>query len=119
MKTEQPLLITTVKHNSLQSVSSIPARRAFSFDGYLPDETMPVLGITTSEADEHSQVSVMCKGIALCETFNTLTTYTPGMQIAVRDSAGRVGPVEDDTSLIGQCLDSVSGSNIFIRVLLK
>jgi len=117
MKTEQPLLITTIKHQ-FQNIETVPRNRAIAYDGELADETMVIAGISNAEVPAKTEIPVMCAGIALCRTYDTSETYTPGMDIAVRID-GKVGPVSDPTSKVGKCMDSVTGAGILIRVKLN
>ena len=121
MKTEQPILVTTV--NIAGSYFGVPttfSKNTFcGVDGGLAPTAEPSLGVVyedhtlEAEADTH-QLPVIVSGIALVKSGAAVAA---GVALE-KDTSGRV--IAQSTGyLVGISLDAATGANELIRVLIK
>ncbi|HOI31112.1 MAG TPA: DUF2190 family protein [Melioribacteraceae bacterium] len=108
MKTEQPLLITSVT-----AAASIPKNRFVGFSGNLPSAGAVCLGVSNAETSPGEQMPVTVIGIVLVVAAATIAAGDP----VESDSAGKAIP-KTSGALTGYALDpGVTGDSI--RILLK
>ena len=108
MKTEQPILITSILANQ-----DFPKNRFISFDGYLGSEGAKSLGVCSAETSLNELAPVACNGIVLIET---TAAVSQGAKVQTYDD-GYAGP-DNGGPTEGYALDAATGANEFIRVLL-
>lgn len=109
MKTEQPILIT-----SILAADDLAKNTFIDFFGYTANGSAKCLGVCNADTSTDEQAPVTVKGIALVKTS---VAFVIGDAIKV-DGSGLatvigVGPIE------GYALDAASGANELIRVLLS
>lgn len=110
MKTEQPLLITSVL---CTQVSGIMKNRFIHFDGNYGREGHKSLGVCNAETAYNEMIPVMAKGIALVVTGDAVSVGDPLESfddgVAIPHTTGH---------LEGYAMDDAVGSGILIRILL-
>lgn len=111
MKTEQPILITTVEANADLSSAK---NKFISVSGILSSMDDIPLGVLAANTDLGEQAPVIAAGIALVYT---AASILQGAQVQCDDN----GLVSSKSSgdMVGIALDAASGANELIRVLLK
>ncbi len=111
MKTEQPILITSIK-----ATEDIPKHRVISVDGSLGTASGPygVLGISNADTKNNEMIPVASLGIVLAETSTAIPKGNP------------VYPADDgfifnqgDGARLGISLDEATEAGQLIRVLLS
>jgi hypothetical protein len=110
MKTEQPVLITSVKADS----SLADKKNVFvSFTGSLCDEDEKALGVLNAETDTGEQAPVISLGIALILSGEDLSPGQP-----VRCGPGGKANAIGSGTLNGYCMDTAQGADELIRIKL-
>jgi len=107
MKTEQPILIT-----SIEAAEDLTKNLFVGFDGFKCSGASKSLGVCNAASSLGEEAPILCRGIALVTTGEAITV---GSEIKV--NAGKavvvgIGPVE------GYALDASLGADELIRVLL-
>ena len=113
MKTEQPRLITSVKAGE-----DLPKNVFINFAGYKADDEI-CLGVCNAGTDLGEEAPVMINGIAL-----VLSSASIGQGDYVKPASGGkavtvIGDPYADPAIRGLALDSASGADELIRVLLR
>src|SRR5512147_2619019 len=109
MKTEQPLLITSVK-----AAANISKNLFIGFDGNLCAANAKALGVSNAITDLSEQLPVTAKGIALVYSGGAISQ---GAKIASDANAKAVTFSTGDFN--GYALDASTGSDELIRILLN
>jgi len=107
MKTEQPILIT-----SITAIEDLSKNVFVDFFGSKSTGTDKSLGVCNADTSTGEQAPVVCRGIALVKTSAAISV---GAQVLCNNglaSPTGVGPAE------GYALDAASGAGELIRVLL-
>lgn len=109
MKTEQPVLITSVTAQADTSPYLF-----VGFDGAVLSSAVKALGVSNADTPSGEQLPVTAIGIAL---------VTSGAAVSVEDEVesdanGKAVPLDQGVSN-GYALDAASGADEVIRVLLK
>ena len=137
MKTEQPVLITSIK-----AAVNIVKNYLIGFDGNLCSANTKPLGVSNANANSGEQLPLTCKGIALVYSYQAITqgaalvcqtggkvapaanfnVVVPNGSTQVNSNAAQPtltlsGSVLPQT-IVGYALDSASGADELIRVLL-
>lgn len=107
MKTEQPILITSIK-----AAAALSKNLFIGFDGSLCDSSAKSLGVCNADTSEAEQAPIMCIGIALVKTSAAISL---GASV-YSDASGLAAA--SGTIVEGYALDSASGADELIRVLL-
>lgn len=110
MKTEQPLLITTI---TAASNLDIFKNHFIDFTGDVCINGAKALGVLNANTNDGEQAPVVVSGIALVKTGAAITV---GAKVE-SDSTGRAIPLGLGSSN-GYALDAASGADELIRVLL-
>ncbi|MBS4035907.1 MAG: DUF2190 family protein [Ignavibacterium sp.] len=110
MKTEQPLLITSVQ---CTNSSGIFKHRFVHFDGNYGREAYKSLGVCYADTSFNEMMPVMAKGIALVVTGDAVNVGDP-----IESFDDGVAIPQTTGFLEGYAMDSAVGSDILIRVLL-
>jgi len=112
MKTEQPILITTIK-----AAEALPKNLFINFSGYKADDEI-CLGVCNAETDLGEEAPVMTDGIALILSFAAI-----GQGDFVKPSVGKAitvtGDPYADPAIRGLALDAATGADELIRILLR
>ena len=109
MKTEQPILITSIK-----AAVDIPKNVFVSLSGNIADATHLPIGVSNDSAIAGDMIPVAVIGIALVQTGATpVTALSP----VTSDANGLAIPSTDASLTRGIALDA--GENSLIRVLLR
>lgn len=121
MLTEQPILITTViiPPNFIAVGTVIPKHVFVGPNGTIANTNDPSLGVNSSELIVDSEkvqysLSVIAEGIAIVKTG---AAVSQGIKLQI-DGLGRVIP-HSSGHYVGASLDSASGADQLIRVLIK
>ena len=137
MKTEQPILITSVK-----AAANISKNYLVGFDGNLCSTGAKPLGVSNADASTDEQLPLVCKGIALVYSFTSI----PQGSALICQTGGKVAPAANfhaaipngstpvnsnaaqptltlsgtvlPQTLVGYALDAATGADEQIRVLL-
>ena len=111
MLTEQPILITSIK---CTKVGGIIKNRFINFQGGFGTSDRKSLGVVNADTDQNEMTPVTVKGIAIVLSGGAITIGQPLQSFddgtAVSQEAG---PLE------GYSLDTASGANELIRILLS
>ncbi len=115
MKTEQPILITSV-----EAQSDLTKNLCVKVDGSLcSSEGDAFFGICNADTLEGEQAPIMVQGIALVYSGTSITAGN----IVITSDDGQVSPIEPDSSVlpyvVGTALDSASASGELVRILLR
>jgi Uncharacterized conserved protein (DUF2190) len=108
MKTEQPLLITSVK-----AVADITKNLFIGFDGDLCSANAKALGVSNADTDTDEDMPVMTVGIALVYSGDAVNQ---GDKVASDGNAKAVTFSTGDYN--GYALDASTGADELIRVKL-
>ena len=108
MKTEQPILITSVK-----AAANITKNLFVGFDGNLCSANAKALGVSNADTDIYEQLPVMSIGIALVYSGGAVTQEDK----VASDAAGKAVTFSTG-EYNGRALDSSTGADELIRVLL-
>jgi hypothetical protein len=110
MKTEQPILIT-----SITATADLSAKQNLfiGFDGAVCGNGVKPLGSLNANADLDEQAPVTCKGIALVYSGDTILK---GDKLQ-SNAAGKAIPYSSG-DIAGYALDASTGADELIRVLL-
>ena len=108
MKTEQPVLITSLKAGSF-----IPKNFFVGFDGGFCGPGSKALGVSNADTDVSQQLPVTVSGIALVYTNDAISV---GSKVE-SDSEGKAIPLSAG-ELNGYALDSATEGDQLIRILL-
>ncbi len=138
MKTEQPILITSIKASA-----NINKNYLVGFDGNLCSANAKPLGVSNANADSGEQLPVVCKGIALVYSYTTISqgaalvcqtggkvtpaanfnVVVPNGSTAVNSNSAQPTLTLSGTvlpqSLVGYALDAATGADELIRILLS
>jgi hypothetical protein len=109
MKTEQPILITTVT-----AQADITKNLFIDFDGSLCSAAAKSLGVSNADTVTDDDLPVMTNGIALIYSGAALSAGDP---VEADANAKAVTVAAGETN--GYALDDASGADELIRVLLK
>ena len=109
MKTEQPILITSVT-----AQAAISKNLFVGFDGNLCAAAAKSLGVSNAETDQGEELPVMAIGIALVYSGAAVSAGGP-VEANANAKAVPVSAGEKN----GEALDTASGADELIRVLLK
>jgi hypothetical protein len=109
MKTEQPLLITSVK-----AAANISKNLFIGFDGNLCAANAKALGVSNANTDLNEQLPVTAKGIALIYSGGAVSQ---GTKIASDANAKAVTFSTGESN--GFALDASTGADELIRILLN
>lgn len=112
MKTEQPILITTIKAASDLSSAK---HKFIGFDGSLCGDDIKPLGVLAANTEQGEQAPVIVKGIALVELFGTCNIGDT-MKSNEFSTASSV-PFSDDNRVAGFALDAGDTGDL-IRIVL-
>lgn len=110
MKTEQPILIT-----SIVAAANLSKNLFIGFNGALPASDVKTLGVVNADSDSGENAPVMVLGIALVYSNAAITQ---GAAVTTH-SNGKAKPISGSEIINGYALDSASGPDELIRVLLK
>jgi hypothetical protein len=111
MKTEQPILITSIK---CALNTGIEKHRFVGFDGNYGADGYKSLGVCNADTSVDEMIPVVAKGIAIVKTAGAISlgaavkSFDDGLA-----TAWDAGPVE------GYAMDAASGSDELIRILLS
>ncbi len=108
MKTEQPILIT-----SITAKVDLAKNLFVAFDGDICGNAAKALGVCNAETDLGEQAPVTSKGIALVLSGNTITQ---GDKIQSDANGKAITYVTGDAN--GFALDAATGADELIRVIL-
>ena len=138
MKTEQPILIT-----SIEAAADIPKNRIVGFDGNFAPIEGKALGVSNADASQGEQMSVVCVGIALIQSAGAIpkgeavSCTADGKAMAASDLSVSIPsgatPVTSDAAqptlelsgsqlpeyIVGYTLDEASGADELVRVKLN
>ena len=110
MKTEQPILITSVKVDATLA----DKKNVFvNFTGGLCDEDEKALGVLNAETDSGEQAPIVCSGIALILSGEDLSPGQP-VRCGPNGKANALGA----GTLNGYCMDNALGADELVRILL-
>ncbi len=109
MKTEQPILIT-----SIIATANLSKNLFVGFNGALPASDVKALGVVNADSDLGENTPVMVLGIALVFSNSAITQ---GASITTH-SNGKAKQVTSTEIINGYALDAASGVDELIRVLL-
>ncbi|WKZ71115.1 MAG: DUF2190 family protein [Melioribacteraceae bacterium] len=109
MKTEQPLLITSVK-----AAAETDAFLFVGFDGAVLSSAVKSLGVSHAHTESGEQLPVTVSGIALVLSGDAVSV---GAEVE-SDANGKAVPLDAGVSN-GYALDEATGADEVIRVLLK
>lgn len=107
MKTEQPILITTIK-----ATAALTKNLFVGFNGAICDGSANALGVCNADTSLDEQAPIMCIGIALVKSSAAISV---GASV-YSNATGQASP--SGTIIEGYALDSASGTDELIRVLL-
>ena len=110
MKTEQPLLIT-----SISAGADLSKNLFVSFAGVLPAADAKSLGVVNADTSSGNMAPVMLAGIALVKSSAAVSV---GAAVTT-DAAGKAKAVAAAEAVNGYSLDEASGPDELIRILLK
>lgn len=110
MKTEQPILITTITAGA-----ALGKNLFVSFAGVLPSADVKALGVVNADTDSGEQAPVVVSGIVLVKSS---AAVTQGVAVTT-DAAGKAKAVATTEVINGYALDPASGADELIRILLK
>jgi hypothetical protein len=110
MKTEQPILITSIK-----AVSEVDKHRFITAGGTQGTDEFYPLGVSNAATSIGEEIPVICYGIVLVETGAALA-YS---QDVMSDTEGKAIPSTNGNLTRGVALEPSSGANELIRILLK
>lgn len=85
--------------------------------GAVPAAGALVIGVIHEDVDAGDPVPVGVKGMAVCESGNTIT-LTNGMAKVEVDNQGRVVPATTG-EVVGIAIDAATGSGQYVRVILS
>jgi len=109
MKTEQPVLITSVTAQA----DTLPYLFV-GFDGAVLSSAVKALGVSNAETPQDEQLPLLAVGIALVTSGDAVSV---GDQVE-SDTNGKAVPLDAGVSN-GYALDQATGADEVIRVLLK
>ncbi len=111
MKTEQPILITSIK-----ATQDTPKHRVITATGGLGSSTGPygVLGVSNADTKNNEMIPVASLGIVLVETASSIGKGNP----AYPTDNGLVSS-QGDSASFGIALDEATASGQLVRVLLS
>jgi Uncharacterized conserved protein (DUF2190) len=109
MKTEQPILITSVK-----AAANITKNLFIGFDGDICSANVKSLGVSNADTDADEELPVMAIGIALVYTG---AAVSQGDKIA-SDASGKAVTFSSG-EYNGYALDASTGADELIRILLN
>lgn len=107
MKTEQPILVTTVK-----AAAELTKNYFVAFDGTVATASAKALGVCNADSALNEQAPITCRGIAVVKTSAAISLGAP----VYSDASGLAA--SSGTYIEGYALDAASGSDELIRVLL-
>jgi len=110
MKTEQPVLITSVK---IDSTLANKKNLFCNFTGGLCDEDEKSLGVINAEMDAGEEAPIVVSGIALVLSGEDLSPSQP-VRCGPNGKANALGA----GTLNGYCLDNALSADELVRVLL-
>lgn len=110
MKTEQPLLITSIKASA-----DLSKNHFVGFDGNLPVANSKPLGVVNADTGAGNMCPVVVSGIALVKTASAVQR---GSAVAT-DASGRAVPVLNFTVSIPQGLTPVQSTSSFPSLLIN
>ena len=113
MKTEQPILITSITASGNEG-ATIPKNVLVSFSGAILGNTAKQFGVCNAETLVGEQMPVVVLGIALVLSYSALNIGDPLMC----GDDGKVCPQDPGENLVGYALDSAAGEDELVRVLL-
>jgi hypothetical protein len=136
MKTEQPILITSIK-----AAVNISKNYLVGFDGNICANNAKPLGVSNADTSTDEQLPLVCNGIALVYSYQALSQGDPLVchtgKVNTADSLAVGIPVDSTPVLsdaaqptlsitgsilpqviVGYALDDASGADVLIRVLL-
>lgn len=110
MKTEQPILIT-----SIAAAADLSAKQNLfiGFDGAVCGSGVKPLGVLSANTDENEQAPVCCLGIALVYSGAALSAGAK-----VQSNAAGKAITYSSGAVAGYVLDAATGADELIRVLL-
>jgi len=108
MKTEQPILITTIKASS-----NINKHLFIGFDGDLCSAAAKSFGVSNADSDSGDEMPVMAEGIALVLSGAAVSQSDP----VESDANAKAIPVSAG-EINGYALDDASGADELIRIKL-
>ncbi|HSL87606.1 MAG TPA: capsid cement protein [Bacteroidales bacterium] len=111
MKTEQPVLITSIK---CEIAEGAVKHRFIRFNGFYGEEGYKSLGVCNANTAFGEMIPVMAKGIAIVETGGPVNQGSP-----VESFDDGVALTQTTGPLEGYALDAASGAGELIRILLS
>lgn len=111
MKTEQPVLITSL---TAQADLSSSKNLLISFDAQVCTSGQLALGVINANTNINEQVPVVVSGIALVKCGAAVSNGD-----ALQSDANGKAITKSTGELIGYSLDDSTGADVLIRVLLK
>lgn len=111
MKTEQPLLITSIKASADLSAKK---NLFIGFDGNVCTNGSKPLGVLSANTGLGEMAPVIAQGIALVYSGGAVAIG----QAVMSNALGKAVPIASDGVIAGYSLDSASASDQLIRVLL-
>src|SRR5690606_12784798 len=110
MKTEQPVLITSVLCTANPEITK---HHFVSFDGNLGRFEFKSLGVCNADTTQGEMIPVMAKGIALVYSETSIAVNEP-----VQTADGGTAVPYTEGPLEGYAMDEATGGGQLIRVLL-
>ncbi len=110
MKTEQPILIT-----SILAPVNLSQNLFVGFDGNLPSADSKTLGVVNANTNSGNYAPVMVQGIALVKSSAAISQGSP----VTTDASGKVKTVSTTEKINGYALDAATDADQLIRILLK
>ena len=111
MKTEQPILITSITAAADLSASK---NLFIAFDGTLCGNGAKALGVLNADTDNTEEAPVMCQGIALVKSGAAVSSGDK-----IQSNANSKAITFSSGAVNGYALDAATGADELIRVLLS
>lgn len=115
MKTEQPILVTSITADADNDGFVISKNLLVGFDGRVLGNSAKQLGVCYADTVKGEQMPVIASGIALVKAANVVTK---GVAVMCYDE-GRISNWVTPAAVIGYALDAATGYDDVIRVLLS
>jgi hypothetical protein len=113
MKTEQPILIT-----SIELTTDITKNLCVTHEGNIAEEGDSFIGVCNADTLNGEEAPVMVSGIALCVSSAAISK---GFKVVTFDNGSVAANTATTfmTNHVGIALDAATGADELIRVLLK
>lgn len=110
MKTEQPILITTINAGA-----DLTKNLFVDFDGTLPSADVKALGVVNADTAQNYLAPIVVSGIALVKSAGAVTLGSA----VTTDANGKAKAVTASEVINGYALDAATDVDQLIRILLK